>query len=170
MADASAFREFHVFNTTWGGYDCPPAAPAGVIDVRNNIFAALPRTLGASPAKLRFAYCNHTNLAFGANWVSPGWQSGTSGKVMGTGSFVSPPHNSPGFIGATDLHLTPASSAAGIGSALAPEVLNNSLHQQLVPSQQYVPHLQVTTRARSGAGSDAGAFEVLRASIRPPPR
>jgi hypothetical protein len=157
-ADRSEFREFHVFNTTWGGYDCAPAAPAGLIDIRNNIFAAIARAPSSRPPAMRFAYCHHTSLAFGSNWVSPGWLTGTSGTVTGTSSVMSA--GSPGFVGATDLHLTKGSSAAGIGSALAPEVMNNSLRQLLVPSFQYVPHQRVTTRSRSGAGSDAGAFEL----------
>jgi hypothetical protein len=166
-ANRADFQEFHVFNTTFGGYDCPPAAPAGVIDIRNNIFAALPRTPGAAPATLKFAHCSHTNLAFGSNWVSPGWTSGTSGNVTGTSNFVSPASNSPGFISVTNLHLRAGASAAGIGTVLAPETLSNSLREPLTPSQQYVPHQQVMTRARSGAGSDAGAFEVSAARVSP---
>lgn len=168
LADQSEFREFHVFNTTWGGYDCAPKAPAGVIDIRNNIFAAIPRTSSGRPAALRFAYCNHTSLAFGSNWVSAGWATGSSATVTGTSNLASA--SSPGFVSATDLHLTKSSAAAGIGGVLAPEVLNNNLRQLLVPSLQYVPHQRVTTRATSGAGSDAGAFEAVAAPIGPPLR
>lgn len=163
-ADRSDFREFHLFNTTWGGYECAPAAPAGIIDIRNNIVAAIARTPSGGPPATRFAYCNHTNLAFGSNWVSPGWLAGTSGTVTGASSLVSA--GSPGFINTTDLRLTTGSAAAGIGRALAPEVTDNSLRQSLVPSLQYVPHQRVTTRSTSGDGSDAGAFEVTGA----PPR
>jgi hypothetical protein len=158
VADRSDFHEFHIFNTTWGGYDCARRVPAGVIDIRNNVFAAMPRTPGGRPPATKFAYCNQTNLAFGSNWVSPDWLTGTSGTVTGTSSLKSA--NSPGFVSTTDLRLTKGASAAGIGSALAPEVSNNSLRQSLVPSLQYVPHQRATTRATSGAGSDAGAFEV----------
>ena len=162
VANQADFNSFHVFNTTWGGYDCPGAATAGVIDVRNNIFAAAPRTPGAMMPLMRFAHCRDTNFAFGPNWVSPGWVVGTSGSLSGTTSLVSPANNSPGFVGANDLHLTQSSSAAGIGGALAPEVLNNSLGMALVPSDQYVEHQQITRRVTSGAGSDAGAFELRR--------
>jgi hypothetical protein len=168
-ADQSDFREFHIFNTTWGGYDCATTAPAGVIDVRNNIFAAIPRTPYGRPPTTKFAHCNHTNVLFGSNWVSPGWLSGTAGSVTGTSSLLSP-SSSPGFVSATDLHLTRDSSAARIGSALAPEVLSNSLRQPLVPSLQYVPHQRVMTRATSGVGSDAGAFEVSAVSNAPKSR
>jgi hypothetical protein len=159
VANRADFYSLHVFNTTWGGYDCPTARLAGVIDIRNNIFALVPRTSGASVPGFKFAYCRSTNLAFGSNWVSPGWVSGTSENISGTGNLVSPANNSPGFVGPTDLHLTSGSSATGIGSPLAAEVLNNGLRQSFEPSHQYVEHQQVTTRARSGAGSDVGAFE-----------
>ncbi len=170
LADSSTFREFHIFNTTWGGYDCPVTPAQGVIDIRNNIFASMPRTAGARAPALKFVYCRHTNLAFGANWVSPGWQSGSSASVSGTSQLVFPRDNSPGFVSATDLRLTHGSSAARIGTVLAPEVVNNILRQSLVPTQQYLPHQQVTTRARSGGGSDAGAFEVAPPPIGSPPR
>ena len=162
LADRSRFREFHIFNTTWGGYDCPPEAPRGLVDIRNNIFAALAATPGAAPPTIKFAYCNHTNLAFEANWVSPGWISGSSGLVTGTTHLVSPRDNSPGFMSATDLRLRRGSSAVGIGSSLSPDVMTNSMGESLVPSQQYVPHQHVMARARSGTGSDAGAFELAR--------
>jgi len=48
-------------------------------------------------------------------------------------------------------------TAIGIGGALAPEVTNNSLGMDLTPTQQYVYHQQVTARATSSVGSDAGA-------------
>lgn len=165
LADRSSFREFHVFNTTWGGYDCPRTAPLGHVDIRNNIFAAVAATRGASPPAIKFAYCNHTNLAFEANWVSPGWTSGSGASVTGASRLVSPADNSPGFVSPNDLRLRPGASAAGIGSALAAEVTANSVGESLVPTQQYVPHQQLMTRARSGAGSDAGAFEL---APRPP--
>jgi len=167
-ADRADISGFHVFNTTWGGYDCPPQPPAGIIDIRNNIFAALPRTPGAPAATLKFAHCSHTNLAFASNWVSPGWVTGAAAAVTGTSNLVSPPGNSPGFVSPTDLHLRPGSSAAGIGTSLAPETSNNSLGQPLNPSEQYVAHQRVTARATSGASSDAGAFELSRAGKRPP--
>jgi hypothetical protein len=161
VADRFDFREFHVFNTTWGGYDCARTAPAGIVDIRNNVFAAMPRTPGSRPPATKFAYCSETNLAFGSNWVSPQWLTGTSRPVTGTSGLVSAA--SPGFVSTTDLRLTKGASAAGIGGALAPEVSNHSLQESLVPSLQYVPHQRVTARATSGAGSDAGAFDVAAA-------
>jgi hypothetical protein len=160
LANQADFHSFHIFNTTWGGYDCPGASRAGVIDARNNIFAVLPRSPGATTPLMQFAYCRDTNLAFGRNWVSPGWVSGTTGTLSGTGSFVSPRGNSPGFVSSTDLHLTSGASAARIGGALAVEVAKNSLGLSLVPSLQYQEHQGVVPRTTSGAGADAGAFEL----------
>ena len=162
VANQGDFNSVHVFNTTWGGYDCPPATPAGVVDIRNNIFAALPRTPGARTPIMRFAYCRDTNLAFGPNWASPGWVSGTTGTLAGSASIVSPVNNSPGFLSTTDFHLARGSSASGIGGALAPEVVSNALGLSLVPTLQYVEHQAVTKRVWSGTGSDAGAFELPR--------
>lgn len=162
IADQPDFYSFHIFNTTWGGYDCPSAAPAGVIDIRNNIIAALPRTAGARTPTMKFAHCSTTNLAFGANWVSPGWLSGATASVSGGANLISPANNLPGFMSPTDFHLAAGSSALGIGGALAPAVVNNPLQQSLVPVLQYVEHQQATTRERNGAGSDAGAFERRR--------
>jgi hypothetical protein len=167
VADQADFFWFHIFNTTWGGYDCPPEQPSGLIDIRNNIFAVASRTPGATRPSMKFAHCTSTTLTFGPNWVSPGWLSGTTGTVTGHSSLVSPAHNSPGFVGATDFHLTAGSSAAGIGGALAPEVLDESRRESLVPSQQYVAHQHVTARTATGAGSDAGAFESSSVGVRP---
>jgi hypothetical protein len=160
-ADQADFFWFHLFNTTWGGYDCPEVATPGVIDIRNNIFAAVPRTPGAPRPLMKFAHCASTNLAFGPNWASPDWISGTTAAVVGASNLVSPANNAPGFIGVTDLHLRVGASAAAIGGGLAPEVANAS-GLALVPTHQYVDHQQVGPRATSGAGSDAGAFEVER--------
>ena len=167
VADRFDFREFHIFNTTWGGYDCARTAPAGIVDIRNNVFAAMPRTPGSRPPATKFAYCSETNLAFGSNWVSP---AVADRYLANRDRHVRPRvgDDSPGFVSTTDLHLTKGASAAGIGGALAPEVSNHSLRESLVPSLQYVPHQRVTARATSGAGSDAGAFDVAAAPN--PPR
>ena len=87
-----------MFNTTYGAYDCPPTAPPGIIDVRNNIFAMAAQTAGASPATLKFAYCQSQNFTFGKNWVSPGWTSGTTGTVVGAANLVVPSVNNPKFV------------------------------------------------------------------------
>jgi hypothetical protein len=159
IADQADLGAFDVFNVTWGGYDCPPGSLAGVIDVRNNVFASLPRTAGAPVPALRFGYCGQENLAFGRNWVSPGWTA-HGATVTGAGDLVSPAGDDPGFVaaGSDDFHLTAASSAAGIGGALAPEVTSNSLGLDLTPVLQLTGDGGTTARSASGAGSDAGAF------------
>ena len=162
-ADMGFAASFSVFNTTYGGYDCPPGAPPGVIDVRNNIFAVLPRTAGSPIPQLKFGYCSTQKFDFGKNWVSPGWATGTSGTVTGAANIVSPAGNLPGFVdvNANDLHLVAGSSATRIGGALAPEVTTNSLGVALLPNQQYVYHQQVVARlSNGGVASDMGAFDA----------
>ena len=157
---------FSMFNTTYGAYDCPPTAPPGVIDVRNNIFAMLPQTAGASPATLKFAYCQSQNFSFGKNWVSPGWTSGTSGTVAGAANLIVPSVNNPKFVNpaAGDLHLLSGSSAIGIGGALAPQVTANAIGLNLSPLFQYVYHQQVGARPASAA-PDTGAFSFPTVTI-----
>jgi hypothetical protein len=160
MADATGWKPTHVmFNGHYGGYDCPPNPLPGVIDVRNNIFAALPRTPGAAVPQIRFGYCGKENFAFGKNWVTPGYTV-NGAMVTGASNLVTPASNNPGFLrpAGNDFHLAAGSSALGIGGALAPEVTNNSLGLDLTPTQQYVYHQRATARASSGAGSDVGAF------------
>jgi hypothetical protein len=151
---------FSLFNGTWGGYECPPDPLPGVVDVRNNLFAVLPRTAGSSIPQLRFGYCGSENFDFGKNWVSPGWTA-RGRNVTGTAQLVSPPGNDPGFanVEGDDFHLVAGSSALRIGGSLAPEVTHNSLGLDLTPTFQYVYHRKAEPRLASGAGSDAGAFE-----------
>lgn len=155
-----------LFNAEYGGYDCPGGPLPGVIDVRNNLLASLPRTSGAG-VPLNFGYCGLENVSLGVNWISPGWsglRSGaphSSGSVTGAADAVSPAGNDPGFIDAVshDFHLEATSSAARIGGALGPEVTSNPLDLDLTPTQQYAPDHGVVPRAQSGVGSDVGAFE-----------
>jgi hypothetical protein len=163
VANHSDMALITLFNTTYGGYECPPGSPPGVIDVRNNIFAVLPRTPGSRIPQIRFGYCSTQHFDFGKNWVSPGWILGTKETVTGAGNLVSPPANSPGFVNVTtnDFHLVAGSSATGMGGALAPEVTANSLGLDLSPSQQYVYHQQTVARpSKGGLGSDVGAFDA----------
>jgi hypothetical protein len=168
IADATGWKpKYLIFNAHQGGYDCPPNPLPGVIDVRNNIFAALPRTPGAAVPQIHFGYCGKENFDFGKNWVTSGYL--VNGAIVnGATNLVTPANNDPGFVNVTsgDFHLVAGSSALGIGGALAPEVTNNSLGLDLTPTQQYVYHQRVTARTASGAGSDVGAFEQLPQSVR----
>lgn len=155
----TAVNPISLFNTTYGAYDCPPTAPPGIIDARNNIFAALPRTPGASPVKLKFAYCQSQNFTFGRNWVSAGWTLGTTGTVVGVANLVVPAVNDPKFVDAAsgELHLVAGSTAIAAGGALAPQVTSNALGLDLSPTRQYVYQQQVGLRP-ARATPDLGAF------------
>lgn len=161
MADATGWEPRHVlFNAQYGGYDCPPGALPGVIDFRNNLVAALPRTSGAAAPELRFAYCGKENFEIGSNWVTPGFVV-HGAVVSGVTNLLAPADNQPGFVDprAHELHLAPGSTALGRGGALAPEVTNNTLGWDLTPTQQYAYHCLAAVRRTSGAGSDLGALE-----------
>jgi hypothetical protein len=153
-------------NLQWGGYECPSGSLPGRVDVRNNIFAILPRTSGSAPAAVRFEYCGKANLDFGTNWISPGYAM-TAASTTGTAGIVSPAGNDPGFVSVagTDFHLSgTTSSAYGVGAALSPDVTSNPLGLDLTPTRQYAfPHVlptpQTQARPLSGVGSDLGAFE-----------
>lgn len=155
-ADSSAVD---MFNVTYGAYDCPPGVLPGVIDVRNNIFAMLPRTAGSPVPRVRFGYCGKENFNFGKNWVTPGFEV-HGAQVTGTANLVAPASNLPSFlnVATNDLHLAAGSSAIGIGGALAPEVTQNALGLNLAPTMQYVYQLRGALRESYGIGSDAGAF------------
>jgi hypothetical protein len=170
IADAG-FKPISMFNTTYGAYDCPPTAPPGVIDARNNIFAMLPKTPGANPAQLAFAYCTSQNFAFGKNWVSPGWTSGTTGSVVGSGNLIVPPVNDPKFanLAGGDLHVLSGSSTLAAGGSLAPQVTANALGQDLSATQQYVYDQQIAARpVRSVPDLGAFSYPTATAPTKPP--
>lgn len=161
IANKSDMALLRYFNTTWGGYDCPPGSPPGVIDIRNNIFAVLPRRAGQAVPAQQFAYCNNQNLNFGVNWVSPGWVSHTSGTASGTANLISPSANNPGFVSSSnpyDLHLSSSSNARNKGGISTPEMTSNYLGLNLTPIAQYV--VPQSTEVRSGLTS-LGAFEFV---------
>jgi hypothetical protein len=159
IANRSDMDSFHYFNATWGGYECPTGNLPGLVDIRNNIFAVLPRTTGQAIPTQQFAYCKNQNLNFGVNWVSPKWISHTSGTVTGTAELYSSAANNPGFVHFSspyDLHLSSSSDAIHKGGASAPEMTNNYLGLNLTPTAQYVVHQ--STEVRSGLTS-LGAIE-----------
>jgi hypothetical protein len=164
VADRADAQAFTLFNVHRGGYECPAGPLPGRIDVRNNIFAVLPRTAGQPLPELRFGYCGVENFDFGSNWVSPGYRLWTRGRASATGTdnLVSPAGNDPGFLSVSgnDFRLAPRSSAGGIGGPLAPEVTSNLLGLDLTPEKQHVPDRRVQPRAANGKGSDLGAFEI----------
>ena len=187
IANQSEMAYLRYFNTTWGGYECPPDSLPGIIDIRNNIFVVLPRTAGKSVPIQQFAYCNNQNMNFGVNWVSPGWivshtsKAGTrnlvkslfkgmalqrtlptNGTATGTSNIFSPAANNPGFVSFNspyDLHLVSSSDARNKGGILATEITKNYLGLNLTPKAQYVPRPSI--EVRSGITS-LGAFEFIR--------
>ena len=164
--DQNTIFKFPVFSMGDGGQSCPGSV-SGVIDVRNNIFANLPKTAGGGADEMYFGSCGYENFNFGKNWISPGanlaysYGSPYSGTATGLANWVSPSNNNPGFVSlvGADFHLAPGSSSAGIGSALAPQITSNTLALDLTPAQQYASSQHTIPRAVSGAGSDAGAFQ-----------
>ena len=151
---------WHIFNITFGAYECPGGSPTGVIDVRNNLIVTRPGT--TSPPAMAWAYCGQENFDFGVNWVSPGYNS-NGHTVTGLSNLVSPAGNDPGLTNRAgfDYTLSAGSSALGIGAALPSDVTNNALGLDLTPTMQLNPTTKQgrIPRAQSGAGSDAGAFE-----------
>lgn len=165
--------KFTLFSVHHGGNSCSLSTP-GIIDVRNNIFANLPRTAGSPIARMALAACSTETFAFGSNWVSPGWTYSLDlltippgRSLTGAPSFVSPDSNDPGFLdlAAGDLHLRSDSTAVATGGPLAAEVTNNTLGVELIPTRQYVHHLRIFPRLDSGVGSDAGAFGKLKPAL-----
>jgi len=169
LADMGYGGAFVVFNTTWGGFECSPNSTPGVIDVRNNVFAVIPRTAGSPVPTIKWAYCNTTNLAFGTNWVSPGSTPNTAASVSGLQNLVSPSGNNVGFtnVASNDFHLATGSSAIGIAGALPSQATTNALGLDLTPNQQYVYQTQLTARPSSGTGSDVGGFASGTAGTAP---
>ncbi len=166
VADATdIYGPISLFNHQWGAYDCPAGPLPGAIDFRNNLVVSLPRSSGAT-VPFDLGYCGLENVSLGVNWISPGWAAyrpgspGSSGSVTGSANVVSPASNAPGFVNAAanDFHLVAGSNAAGIGGPLSGAVTNNPLGLDLVPTLQYRADHSVEPRARSGAGSDVGAF------------
>jgi hypothetical protein len=161
VANASDMGHYFLVNPNWGAYDCPTVPLPAVIDVRNNIIAALPRTPGSAVPAMQLGYCGSENFSLGKNWMSPGWYT-SGGTVAGAANMFVPAINDPGFVNLAgdDYHILPGSSPTGIGQALPGNIVTNATGMDQTPTQQYVYHTQVTARAsRGGAGSDLGAFD-----------
>jgi hypothetical protein len=164
--DAGTLYKFPLFSAADGGFDCVTSTP-GVIDVRNNLFANLPKTAGSGTDEMYFGVCGYENFDFGKNWVSPGYTLSYSGfgpytgTATGMPNLFSPAVNDPGFVSlaGADFHLSAASSAVGLGGALASAATSNSTGLDLTPTQQYANPQHTIPRLSSGPGSDAGAFQ-----------
>ena len=158
VANKSDVAELYLFNTTEGGYECAPGNLPGIIDIRNNIFAMLPRTSGSATPVQNIAYCKNTNLNFGANWISPGWKTNSTATVTGLNEVITGSSNDPGFKDPANnnLRLTATSEGLDKGGPSAAEMTNNVLTMDLTPVAQYVVHQ--LTEVRAGL-TDLGAYE-----------
>jgi hypothetical protein len=161
IANKSDMSFFQYFNTTWGGYACQTYAQPGIADVRNNIFAVLPRTTGSAIPTQKWAYCSSLqNFNFGVNWVSPGWVTNTSSSVTGTSNIYTSSDNIPGFISAIsptfNLQLASGSEALNKGAALSSDVTSNNLSSNETPTAQYLAPQSITVRS---ALTSLGAYE-----------
>jgi hypothetical protein len=136
-----------------------------MIDVRNNIFANFPRTIGSSPIEMDFS-AGTGNFVFGSNWVSPGWHMAFSGwtpfagTVSGTSNFISVSANDPGFVDAPahDFHLTEKSSALNLAGSLASAVYSNPSGQNFDVLLEYQEPAMLEPRRSSRIDRDLGAF------------
>ncbi len=140
-----------------------------LLDVRNNVFAALPDltatacTFGVTASRLSSPNAGLVYGFVGGNWFSAGsvattanaevftgrLQDQATGVTLGTGS-------DPGFADAPgrDFGLVGGSEPSGLGVALPKYVRDN-----YPPNRQYTEQAS-EVRATYGAGSDAGAFEA----------
>lgn len=164
FANRAQAQGVFLFNAHQGAYDCPPGPLPGVVDLRNNVVALLPRTPGERPPVLRLGYCGVENFALGRNLLPDGWAAG--GKAVHPSRTVTGAENvvtsaDPGFVDPTrgDFRPSPGSPAAGAGGALAPEVAKNPLGLDLTPVSQPPGARGLVPRKAAGAGSDLGAFE-----------
>ena len=164
-ADLGDATLFHLVNSNYGGWDCAPAALNGHVDLRNNIIALQPRTAKSAAPTLELGYCKE-NFDLSHNWISPGWTRSKAGTVAGADTTTSPSDNNIGFadLSSGNLRLAAASSATGLGDALAPQVVTNNAGQDYTPVYQYhLPHSLPTptwdNRPNSGKAADLGAFQ-----------
>lgn len=142
-----------------------------VIDVRNNVFAFLPRTSGSAHTVFYMTASSNTDnqaegqWIFGVNWVPDDWSMSIDtfrGNTTGTNNFIVAPANNgdPGFFNVTQANLVPRNNSAlvGVGAPLSPAITSNILGGDFTPNMQYVPGGGYTSRSSWGAGSDIGAL------------
>lgn len=164
ILDNSEVKEVFLFNTTWGGYECFPGLLNGMIDIRNNIFALIPKTKNKKTPTQYFSYCKNTNFKFGVNWISPRWKINSNSIVTGEGNIITGIGNNPGFknIQSGDLHLIKLSEVLNKGKDLATEVENNYLGDDLSPKYEFSTDNKVFIRTKN---MDLGAYEFKYKSI-----
>jgi hypothetical protein len=143
---------------------------SATVDIRNNIFVNASRT-GVSVVEMDFSAGTGV-FNFGPNWVSPGWKMSFSGSApfrgtySGTGQFISPQSNDPGFINLSeaDYHLTANSSVVNVARSLAPAVYENATNQNYDVLMQYSALTSIQSRRSARIDNDLGAFQAATVS------
>ena len=134
------------------------ASPGESLDARNNIFAAIPNTTGATPA---FLYLLSTaGMAYyGVNWVTPGyWLGGweSTSVAAGLGNLLVGASINPGFVNLAggDYHLAAGSPCIDAAGAVLPGTTDEDPDDQ----EFIFPH-GGQARPVVGSAPDLGAFE-----------
>jgi hypothetical protein len=135
------------------------ASGGEALDARNNIFAAIPTTRGATATYLGLIGGSN-NAYFGRNWLSAGTQmtidnSGFTGHAGGTANLIVGSSNDPGFVNATggDYHLAAGSVCIDASLRLAGKAAAYAVLWEYLD-----PHTG-KRRMVYGAAPDLGAFE-----------
>ena len=155
-ANLSDRNPYTLFNSTWGGYECPPSDLPGVIDVRNNIVAVIPPASNLRTQPVRWGYCGKERFELGVNWITG--EPIHKGQVSGAQNLLPPSLGVPSFVAAEDFRLAPASPGTGSGGDLAPEVFLKGPNGDNVPSQRLKSPTEAAVREVIGRKSDLGAF------------
>jgi len=137
------------------------------LDARNNIFAAVPATPGATNSDFGLlgvdSYTSRkANAYFGANWVPPDYllngygNAGFKGHVAGLDNLLVGQADDPGFADLTagDYGLNADSAAVDAAGRLAGTTFAFPVDQQYSAPQHAIPRPVV------GAAADLGAFET----------
>jgi len=118
----------------------------------NNVLHVTSDTPGATPSRLALME-QYGSLQLGKNWVQQdydNWHSGRipTGSISGTEQLLT--GESPGFLDADNLELSP-----GLGSPL----IDQAVADVSPPERQYKKHYATVPRVRAGAAFDLGAYE-----------
>jgi hypothetical protein len=149
-----------------------PALAGQKLDLRNNIFAFLPRTeKGILP---EIDLVNHSEdivpavtINMGVNWITSGWfaclpqgKNCFLGEIHGAENLIS--GTDPKFVDAAagDFTLAAGSPAIGAGAPLSPVIAKNPQESDYTPTVQYAYEQHTTPRSSHGAGADLGAFAL----------
>jgi len=131
----------------------------------NNLIYVGPRTPGERTIDL-VLNTGKGKVDYGANWVSPGWQTSFPGYAISlisdTQNLVSPPDNRPGFVdpARNDFRLVPDGSATR-GIENLPSILGqNDLDLDLRPLEYYT-HSTTTLQRSAASPLSFGALQTV---------